>query len=78
MVWTAALLAVGLFLICCLLVSKLMGIEMIFIFQVGYAGLLLVTKQEALMVPLRHLKIVNGYNQLMPDSSSSNLPQRLE
>ena len=77
MVWAAALLAVGLFLLCCLLVSKLMGIEMIFIFQVGYAGLLLVTKQEALMVPLRHLKIVNGYNQLMPDSSANNLPQRL-
>ena len=73
MVWTA----VGIFLLCCLLVSKLMGIEMIFIFQVGYAGLLLVTKQEALMVPLRNLKIVNGYNQLMPDSSENNLPQRL-
>jgi len=45
MVWTVALMAVGMFLLCCLLVSKLMGLEMIFIFQVGYAGLLLATKQ---------------------------------
>ena len=50
---------------------------MIFIFQVGYAGLMMVTKQESLLVPLRHLKIVNGYNQLISDSSAANLPQRL-
>ena len=78
MVWVAALLAVGLFVLSCLLVSKLLAVEMIFIFQVGYAGLLLVTKKEALMVPLRYLKIVNGYNQLISDSSSNSLPQRLK
>lgn len=44
MVWTVALLASGLFLIALFFGSRLMGIEMIFIFQVGYIGLMMVTK----------------------------------
>ena len=41
LVWGVTLSAVGLFLVGFFFVSKLMAIEMILIFQVSYAGLLL-------------------------------------
>ena len=49
------------FLICFLLVSKLMAIEMILIFQITYAALILLKKVELFMRPLRSLWIVNGF-----------------
>ncbi len=39
--WAVSLGAVGIFLVCFFFVSKLMAIEMILIFQVAFAGLLL-------------------------------------
>jgi hypothetical protein len=76
-VWTLAALALGLLLLCLLFGSKLMGIEMIFVFQATYGGLLVVTKMEALLVPLRHLSVTSFYSGLLPDSAGSSLPQRL-
>ena len=76
MVWAVALISLGLLIFTLLFGSRLMGIEMIFIFQVAYVGLVMVAKLEALMLPLRHLKIVAGYSGLLPDSSSANLPER--
>ena len=48
-----SLAAAALLFLCLVCMSKLMGIEMILVFQMTYAGLLMVTKQEALMAPLR-------------------------
>ena len=64
-------------ILACLMVSKLMGIEMIFIFQITYAGLMMITKQEALMVPLRHLRIVSASLDVISDASAANLPEGL-
>ena len=58
-------------------VSKLMGVEMILIFQVGYCALLTIEKLELFMVPLKNLRITNGYNELLSDSAGGNLPGRL-
>lgn len=68
--------SIGLFLICFFLVSKLMAIEMIFIYQLTYASLILLKKLELFMTPLRNMWIVNGYNSLFKDESSL-LPGRV-
>lgn len=68
--------SLGSFFICFFLVSKLMAIEMIFIYQLTYAALLLLKKLELFMTPLRNLWIVNGYNSLFKDVSSQ-LPGRV-
>jgi hypothetical protein len=74
--WLIAISAIGLFFICFLLISKLMAIEMIFIYQLTYSALMLLEKLELYMTPLRNLWIVNGYNSLFEDSTSS-LPGRV-
>jgi hypothetical protein len=68
--------SLALFLICFLLVSKLMAIEMIFIYQLTYASLILLKKLELFMNPLKYLWIVNGYNSLFKDENSQ-LPGRV-
>ena len=77
MVWVLAIASLLAFLLAVVFVSKLMGLEMIFILQMGYVGLMMVTKMETSMAPLKHLKIVSGWSGFIGDSSASNLPSRL-
>lgn len=74
--YVIAFTSMTVFMICFLLVSKLMAIEMIFIYQITYAALILLEKVELFMSPLRNLWIVNGYNNLFADTSTS-LPGRV-
>ena len=78
LVLTVAILALILMLLSVFFVSKLMGLEMIFIFQIGYIGLMMVTKLEASMAALKGLNISVGYNGLLADSSTSSIPIRLQ
>lgn len=66
-----ALVALVLFILCFFLVSKLMGVEMMLIFQLAYAALLILEKKELLMVSFRNLWVANGYNNLLHDSAQS-------
>lgn len=72
-----AVSVVSSFMICFLVVSKLMAIEMILIYQLTYSALMMIKKLELFMLPLRNLWIVNGYNKLLPDSPAITLPGRI-
>ena len=52
------------FMLLFLLVSKLIAIEMIFVFQFTYCGLIMLKKLEGLMEPFKNLWICNFYNEL--------------
>lgn len=68
-VWAIGIVGLVAFLLGIIFSSKLMALEMVYILQVGYGGLLLVEKKELLMVPVRYLRITNGYNDLLSDNS---------
>ena len=61
------------FMLLFLLVSKLIAIEMIFVFQFTYCGLIMLKKLEGLMEPYKNLWICNFYNELYK-ASPLNLP----
>lgn len=74
--YAIALTVTAIFLFCFLFVSKLMAIEMILIYQVGYGGLLVLEKLEVYMRAMRKLWVVNGFNEVLGDRARS-LPGRL-
>lgn len=74
-VWGIAIIGLIAFLLGVIFSSKLIALEMMYILQVSYAGLLLVEKKELLMIPVRYLRITNGYNDLLSDDS--NTPGRV-
>ena len=60
------------FMLLFLLVSKLIAIEMIFVFQFTYCGLIMLKKLEGLMEPFKNLWICNFYNELYKVSNPLN------
>lgn len=65
------------FFIIGMIISKLIAIEMIFLFQYTYCGLLMLKKLETLMDPLKALWITNGFNIFVNDSQPIKLPPRV-
>lgn len=62
-----AFIYLAVFLICFIFISKIIAIELIFIPQVTFAGLIMINKLESLLLPLKNLKYTNGYNPLFVD-----------
>ena len=69
--------AAGLFIIAFMVVSKLMAVEMLLIYQLAYSSLIMLQKLQLFMIPLRNLWLVNGYNKLFEDSPSGSIPGRI-
>lgn len=55
--------------------SRLMAVEMLFVFQFTFCGLITLKKLESLMEPFRHLWVVNFYNRL--SDIAAELPPRV-
>lgn len=68
-VWGIAIIGLIAFLLGVIFSSKLIALEMMYILQVSYE------KKELLMIPVRYLRITNGYNDLLSDDS--NTPGRV-
>ena len=65
--FTASLYLITFFM-CFIFVSKLWAVELIFVPQVAFAGLIMVEKMEALLQPLKFFFITNGYNLSIKDN----------
>ena len=70
-------LILGSFIILFLTVSKLIAIEMIFVFQFIYCGLVMLKKLESLMEPYKILWITNSYNEMYTEGQDRLLPPRI-
>lgn len=57
--------------------SKLMAVEMIYVVQLSYIGLIMIDKLEALIYPLINLWPINGYNNLLADGDGLTTPSRV-
>ena len=66
-----ALLGVGLF------VNKVIGIELLAVWQTAFLSLSNIDKVQPLLSPLMQLKFVNGYN-IAGNHSNSTVPSRVE